>query len=56
VPGLAPQFAEREAAGRPAGHGGSALRTWVDALRAAGFAEVDTVTQLLDRRLLAAVR
>ncbi|MCD2197377.1 class I SAM-dependent methyltransferase [Actinomycetospora endophytica] len=55
-PGLAPQFAEREA-NRPAGgHGGSSLVTWTDALRAAGFAEVDTVTQLLDRRLLAAVR
>lgn len=56
-PGLAPHFAEREATGRPAGgHGGSSLPTWVEALHAAGFAEVDTVTQLLDRRLLAALR
>jgi SAM-dependent methyltransferase len=56
-PGLATAFAERDAAGsHPRGHAGSSLRTWVTALHDAGFAEVDTVTQQLDRRLLAAVR
>ena len=56
-PVLAELFAERARrfAGRPPG-GGSTLGAWESALRGAGFAEVGTVTQLLDRRMLVAIR
>ncbi|MEJ2868072.1 class I SAM-dependent methyltransferase [Actinomycetospora sp. OC33-EN08] len=55
-PGLAGPVAQRAAATKVGGHGGSTLRQWEDALRGAGFGEVGTVTQLLDRRLLVALR
>lgn len=56
-PGIADVVAERErrVAGR-ARSDGSTLGQWEAALRGAGFAEVGTVTQLLDRRMLVAVR
>lgn len=56
-PALAAPVAQRERrfAGR-ARSGGSTLGQWESALRGAGFAEVGTVTQLLDRRMLVAVR
>ncbi|MEU6699227.1 class I SAM-dependent methyltransferase [Pseudonocardia sp. NPDC046786] len=55
-PALAAEFAERER--RFAGHvaGGSSLPAWEDALRRAGFAEVSTLTQTFDRRMLVALR
>jgi SAM-dependent methyltransferase len=64
VPELAEAFTERarrgEAAkarfGDRAGAGITGLRTHVAALREAGFAEADTVWQLLDDRVLVAVR
>ena len=46
---------ERRFAGRERS-GGSTLGQWQAALHGAGFAEVGTVTQLLDRRMLVAVR
>jgi SAM-dependent methyltransferase len=55
-PGLAGPVAERASGPRLGGHGGSTLRQWEDALHAAGFTEVGTMTQLLDRRLLVALR
>lgn len=56
-PALSPTAAERERrfAGRERS-GGSTIGQWESALRDAGFAEVGTVTQLLDRRMLVAVR
>ena len=57
--GLAPLAAERTRLRFDAHHGSSRstlLRTHVDALRAAGFAEVGTLWQRGDSRLLAAVR
>jgi SAM-dependent methyltransferase len=64
VPELAGAFAERarriEAAkarhGDRTGAGITSLRTHVAALREAGFAELDTVWQMLDDRVLVAVR
>ncbi|OLL74444.1 Methyltransferase [Pseudonocardia sp. Ae168_Ps1] len=55
-PALATEFAERER--RFADHvaGGSTLPAWEDALRGAGFAEVGTLTQTFDRRMLVAIR
>lgn len=55
-PALADGFAER--ARRFADHvpGGSTLPAWEDALRRAGFAEVGTLTQAFDRRMLVAIR
>lgn len=55
-PALAAPLAERER--RFADHvpGGSTLPAWEDALRAAGFAEVGTLTQTFDRRMLVAIR
>ncbi|MBW0103057.1 class I SAM-dependent methyltransferase [Pseudonocardia sp. KRD-291] len=56
-PALAELFADRERrfAGRTPS-GGNSLPVWESALRKAGFAEVGTVTQLLDRRMLVAIR
>ncbi|TCK22841.1 class I SAM-dependent methyltransferase [Pseudonocardia endophytica] len=56
-PALADVVADRERrfAGRERS-GGSTIGQWEAALRGAGFAEVGTVTQLLDRRMLAAIR
>lgn len=56
-PALAATFADRERrfAGRTPS-GGNSLPVWEAALREAGFAEVGTVTQLLDRRMLVAIR
>ena len=55
-PALADGFAERERrfAGRVSG--GSTLPAWERALRDAGFAEVGTLTQTFDRRMLVAIR
>lgn len=58
-PGLAPLAAERAALRVAADHGSSGavlLPVHVDALRAAGFAEVGTLWQRGDNRLLCAVR
>jgi SAM-dependent methyltransferase/GNAT superfamily N-acetyltransferase len=56
-PGLGELFAERRRrfAGPPPG-GGTSVDQWTAALRVAGFAEVDTVAQDVERRLLVAVR
>lgn len=56
-PALADVFAERErrfATRSPSG--GNSLPVWETALREAGFAEVGTASQILDRRMLVAIR
>lgn len=56
-PGLDELFAERRRRfGARRTGSGSTVGQWYDALRAAGFAEVDTLVQVMDRRLLAAIR
>lgn len=57
-PALAPLVAERERrfAAHPRDHAEPPVEFHLDALRAAGFAEVDVVWQQLDDRVVAAVR
>ncbi|ANY07190.1 class I SAM-dependent methyltransferase [Pseudonocardia sp. HH130630-07] len=55
-PELADGLAERERRFADRVPGGSSLPAWDAALRAAGFAEVGTLTQTLDRRMLVAIR
>jgi hypothetical protein len=55
-PALRELFTERDRRFGPRRHGsGTTLSEWEDALRGAGFAEVATLTQVMDRRLLVAV-
>jgi hypothetical protein len=56
-PELRELFGERDRRFGPKRHGaGTALCDWEQSLRAAGFAEVATLTQIMDRRLLVAIR
>lgn len=56
-PELRELFVERDRRFGPRRHGsGTTLPQWDDALRSAGFAEVTTLTQVMDRRLLVAIR
>lgn len=55
-PALADGFAERERRFAGRAGGGSTLPAWERALRDAGFAEVGTLTQTFDRRMLVAIR
>lgn len=56
-PELRELFAERDQRFGPRRHGsGTTLGQWEHALRGAGFAEVATLTQVMDRRLLVAIR
>ncbi|WP_224387028.1 trans-aconitate 2-methyltransferase [Pseudonocardia sp. ICBG1293] len=55
-PALAAGFTERERRFADRVAGGSSLPAWERALSGAGFAEVATLTQTLDRRTLVAIR
>ncbi|MGH3565564.1 MAG: hypothetical protein ACRDRH_05940 [Pseudonocardia sp.] len=56
-PELGELFAERDRRfGFRCHDAGTTLGDWERALRAAGFAEVTTLTQVMDRRLLTAIR
>lgn len=56
-PELRELFTERDRRFGSKRHGaGTTLVEWVRTLRAAGFAEVATLTQVMDRRLLVAIR
>lgn len=56
-PDLRELFDERERRFGARRHGsGTSLPQWEHALRAAGFAEIATLTQVMDRRLLVAIR
>jgi len=56
-PELRELFVERDRRFGPKRHGaGTTLRDWEQSLRAAGFAEVAPLTQIMDRQLLVAIR